>query len=134
MENNKHSWNSVQMDKFHQEFESLIATANLNYEHYSPEEQAAIIRAVTRYNESVVYTGIDDIKDNAIVLYNEIARIIEEAPSHIDRFADDAIEIIDTIDFNSLNASIEKTNKSIEEAAMRIERKLEEKMGEKSID
>ncbi|MBQ7790760.1 MAG: hypothetical protein IJ377_00525 [Rikenellaceae bacterium] len=130
MESNKNSWSPAQMDKCQQEFEALITTFNMNYDYYSPEERAAIQRAIIRYQENVVRNEIGIIADDALVIYDELSRIVEDAPGYIDQFADKAVEVIDTMNLKAFQNSLERTGKSLEDAISRIENKLDEELGE----
>lgn len=130
MEANKHSWSYAQMERCQQEFEALITTYELNREYYSPEERTAVQRAIDRYNVAIVSNEIDAITDEAITLYNDVTSLLEVAPEYIDQFADEAINIIDTLDLKSLQSSVEQVGKHIEDAATRIEQKINAKLSE----
>lgn len=130
MESNKHSWSSAQMQRCQQEFESLITTYELNREYYSPEERAAVQQAIDRYNIAIVSNEIDALKDEAVVIYNDITTLLEAAPEYIDKFTKEAINVIDTMDLKSLQSSIEQIGVHLEDAVQQIEQKIDEELSE----
>ena len=118
------------MQRCQQEFESLITTYELNREYYSPEERAAVQQAIDRYNIAIVGNEIDALKDEALVIYNDITTLLEAAPEYIDKFTKEAINVIDTMDLKSLQSSIEQIGVHLEDAAQQIEQKIDEELSE----